>query len=70
MTNSSTNKPPIERRISTCGILVTVGLLIQITALLWSHPLAFVVFLAIGTPVVTGGALLYLYTLVQEPEGK
>jgi F0F1-type ATP synthase assembly protein I len=54
----------IERRIRWSGILVGVGLIIQMLTLLWTHPLAFVAFLLIGCPLVAAGILLYLYSLV------
>jgi len=53
----------IERRLRWSGILVGVGLIIQMLTLLWTHPLAFVAFLLIGCPLVVVGILLYLVSL-------
>jgi hypothetical protein len=58
----------MELRITISGFLVAAGLIVQIVSLLWSHPLAFVVFLGAGVPLVAAGALLYLYALVQVTE--
>ncbi len=54
----------IESRIRLAGILVGVGLVIQMLTLLWTHPLAFVAFLVLGCPILAAGVLLFLYSLV------
>jgi hypothetical protein len=54
----------IERRICWSGLLIVVGLLLQMLTLLWTHPLAFMCFLMIGCPLVAAGMLLFLYSLV------
>ena len=54
----------IERRIRWSGILVGVGLIVQMLTLLWTHPLAFIVFLLVGCPLVVAGILFYLYSVV------
>lgn len=54
----------IERRIRWSGILIVLGLLLQMLTLLWTHPLAFMCFLMIGCPLVAAGMLLFLYSLV------
>jgi hypothetical protein len=56
--------PPIERRIRWSGLFIATGLIVQLLTLLWTHPLAFVAFLAIGCPLVGTGVLLYLYSIV------
>ena len=60
----------IERRIRWSGMLIVLGLLLQMLTLLWTHPLAFMCFLMIGCPLVVAGMLLFLYSLVshQTPE--
>jgi hypothetical protein len=60
----------IERRIRWSGMLIVLGLLLQMLTLLWTHPLAFICFLMIGCPLVAAGMLLFLYSLVshQTPE--
>ena len=54
----------IERRIRRSGMLIVLGLLLQMLTLLWTHPLAFMCFLLIGCPLVAAGMLLFLYSLV------
>ena len=54
----------IERRIRWSGMLIVLGLLLQMLTLLWTHPLAFMCFLTIGCPLVAAGMLLFLYSLV------
>jgi hypothetical protein len=60
----------IERRIRWSGLLIVLGLLLQMLTLLWTHPLAFMCFLMIGCPLVAAGMLVFLYSLVshQAPE--
>ena len=55
--------PIIESRIRWAGMLVVVGLVVQMFTLLWTHPLAFMAFILIGCPLVGAGILLYLYSL-------
>jgi hypothetical protein len=55
---------PIERRIRWSGLIIALGLLIQLCTLFWTHPLAFMAFLLIGCPLVALGLLLYLHSLV------
>ena len=55
---------PIEKRIRRAGVLVCLGLSVLLVSLLWTHPLSFMLFLAIGCPLIMGGVLLFLYSLV------
>jgi hypothetical protein len=54
----------IELRIRWSGMLIVVGLFVQMLTLLWTHPLAFVAFLLVGCPLVGAGIMLFLYSLV------
>jgi hypothetical protein len=56
----------IERRIRWAGLLVVLGLVLQMLTFLSIHPLAFTGFLLIGCPLVAAGMLLYLYSLVSD----
>ena len=56
--------PVIEQRIRWAALLVVVGLVTQLLTLLWRHPLSFMAFLAIGTPIMLAGVVLYLYSIV------
>lgn len=46
------------------GLLVLTGLLLELLALRWSHPTAFLAFALIGMPLVGVGVLIFLYSLV------
>jgi uncharacterized membrane protein YczE len=54
----------IENCIRWSGLLIGLGLAIQMPTLLWTHPLSFMVFLLVGCPLVGIGMLVYLYSLV------
>jgi hypothetical protein len=54
----------IERRLRVSGTLVLMGLLVEAICLLWSRPIAFVVFLSVGGLFIALGVLLFLYSLV------
>lgn len=72
MANTSQG-PLIEQRIRWAGLLVALGLAVQLITFIWIHPLAFIAFAVIGCPLVGAGVLLYLYSLVSHqpsPGGK
>jgi hypothetical protein len=54
----------IERRIRHAGLLIAIGLLVQLATLSWTHPLSFVAFLTVGCPLEAAGVLYFLYALV------
>ena len=62
--------PRIEHRIRWSGVLIGLGLTIQMITLLWTHPLSFMVFLLVGCPLVGIGMLVYLYSLVSHAAGE
>ena len=53
----------IEKRIRWAGLLVVIGLVVQLLTMSWSHPLAFMAFLIVGCPLTLAGVLLYLFLL-------
>jgi hypothetical protein len=53
----------LRRRMRLAAWLVSAGLAIEAATLLWSHPTAFIVFLAPGALLVAAGVLLYLWAL-------
>lgn len=55
---------PLERRLQISGILLTLSLLVEAVCLLWTRPIAFILFLALGGLLLGGGVALYLYSLV------
>jgi hypothetical protein len=62
------NSTLMERRVKISAALVLVGLLIELLALRWSHPTAFLAFAMIGIPFVGAGILVFLYSLVSIKE--
>jgi hypothetical protein len=55
--------PLIERRLRWAGFLIAAGLIVQLTTLIWIHPLAFIAFSVIACPLIAAGVLLFLYSL-------
>lgn len=71
MSNAALAPPPvIERRVRLAGMLVCLGLLVQLLTLVRIHPLAFVAFILIGCPLLAAGLLLYLYSILSYVEGR
>jgi hypothetical protein len=62
------NVSKMQRRIRTSSTLVLLGLIVELVSLLWSHPTAFILFLALGTSLICLGILIYLYSMVSIPE--
>ena len=58
----------MERRLRIAGTLIMSGLLIELGSLLWSHPLAFILFIAVGGSLMAIGIVIYLYSLVSGGE--
>jgi hypothetical protein len=60
----------MEKRLRISGILVILGLLVEAFSLLWSHPIAFLVFMFVGGAFMGVGILFYLYSLVSPPHSR
>jgi hypothetical protein len=58
----------MDRRLRVAGTLIVLGLLIELGSLLWSHPLAFILFIAAGGLLIAVGILVYLHSLVSGGE--
>jgi predicted membrane channel-forming protein YqfA (hemolysin III family) len=54
----------LEKRRQVAGIFIVFGLVIEALCLIWSTPIAFVIFVAIGGLLMFVGVVLYLYSLV------
>ncbi len=55
----------IERRIRKASGLLMTGLGIQLATLFWNHPLTFLAFIFIGSPLVLTGVAMYLTSLLR-----
>jgi len=54
----------VERRLRIAGILIILGLVVELISLSWSHPTAFLFFVIVGGMLMAAGMLFYLYSLV------
>jgi hypothetical protein len=54
----------LARYLQVSGILIIVGLLIEVISLVWFHPLAFVLFAFVGASLMGLGMLVYLASIV------
>ena len=59
----------VEKRLRWAGLLVAVGLALQLSVAMWIHPLAFVTFLMVACPLVVAGMLTFLWALVAGSTG-
>lgn len=61
----------IAPRLRTAGLLIVLGLLVEVFTLKWNNPIAFLVFLGVGGLLMLVGIVIYLLSLVsggQTPE--
>ena len=56
----------LEKRRQVAGVFIVLGLVVEALCLIWSTPIAFVIFVAIGGLLMFVGILLYLYSLVPD----
>jgi hypothetical protein len=54
----------LEKRRQVAGVFIVLGLVIEALCLIWSTPIAFVIFVAIGGLFMFLGIVLFLYSLV------
>jgi hypothetical protein len=54
----------LEKRRQVAGVFIVLGLVIEALCLIWSTPIAFVIFVAIGGLLMFAGIVLYLASLV------
>jgi hypothetical protein len=64
MTVQNSALSPMEKWLRIAGVFVLAGLAIEVAALRWVHPAAFLVFAFIGIPIAGLGIAIYLYSLV------
>ena len=58
----------VYKRLRLAGILIAFGLVTEAITLVWNHPLAFMSFLGLGVLLMVVGMVLFLWTIVSEPE--
>jgi hypothetical protein len=54
----------ITRRLRQSGFLIILGLLVETFSLLWSRPIAFILFVGAGGSLMAVGILIYLLSLL------
>ncbi|HWC18129.1 MAG TPA: hypothetical protein VG498_14000 [Terriglobales bacterium] len=54
----------IAPRLRLAGILIALGLLVELFTLAWNNPIAFLVFLGLGGLLIFAGIVIYLLSLV------
>lgn len=54
----------LERRLKLSGGLVSMGIVVEVLTLYWSHPMAFLAFLLLGGAIVAVGIAIYVRTIV------
>jgi predicted membrane channel-forming protein YqfA (hemolysin III family) len=60
------NAKQLEKRRQVAGAFIVLGLVIEALCLIWSTPIAFVIFVALGGLLMFVGIVLYLYSLVSD----
>ena len=56
--------PKMPRALRVSGLLLIIGLLIELISLHFNHPLSFLGFMFIGGAFIALGVLVYLWALV------
>lgn len=61
-------RPRLDR-LSLAGMLIALGILIEVVTLDWGRPEAFLVFMFVASPLKLAGILVYLASLLFPPRG-
>lgn len=60
---------PRLNRLSLAGMLIAAGILVEVVTLYWGHPMAFLVFMFVASPLKLAGIMVYLSSLLLPPRG-
>ncbi len=55
----------MERSIRVSGVLIVLGLIVLFASLIPNQALAFVIFTVVGVPLLVGGIVWYLISLLR-----
>jgi predicted membrane channel-forming protein YqfA (hemolysin III family) len=58
----------IAQRLRIAGILIVLGLVVELLTLAWNNPISFIVFLGAGGLMMFLGIVIYLWSLVSEDQ--
>ena len=51
-------------RLRMSGLLIASGLAVELATFFWNHPVSFFLFAVPGAVLISGGMLLYLWSVV------
>lgn len=54
----------LDKWLRATGVMIIIGLLIEIASLMWIHALAFALFGFVGSTIIELGIVIYLASLV------
>jgi hypothetical protein len=54
----------IETKLRRASLIIALGLFLQFLSLLRLHPLAFILFVGIGVPIMAVGVIVFLLSLL------
>ena len=54
----------VEQRLRLASALLLAGLVLQALTFLTNHPLAFLAFIFVASPLVLAGTIVYLWALI------
>ena len=54
----------MERRLQVSGILLLLGIVVEMLCIVWTRPIAFIVFVTVGGLFLVLGVLAYLMALI------
>ena len=60
----------MERRLQISGILLLLGIMVEMLCIVWTRPVAFIVFVVIGGLFLALGILVYLMALISRHHGE
>jgi hypothetical protein len=55
---------PMQTSLRLAGVLLILGLAVDLGTLLWETPMAFLLFASVGGVLLVGGVAVYLYSLI------
>ena len=55
-------------RLQVSGLLIAVGIAVELATLYWNHPISLFLFLTLGGGLIGAGMLLYLWSVVTRNE--
>jgi hypothetical protein len=59
----------IAKNLRIAGILLILGLVVDIISLIWAKPLAFLLFVGVGGLLILAGLFIYLFSLASHGSG-